>query len=185
MKQPNATFPGRWLAGLSAGVVFAALGAAQGQAASEVPSAEFLGVPSFFDCTGGNYNVPTQYNLPSLVRVAGSLVVDGLGEVSSYDQEGSRTDLGTYNFNTGPFSVPSGTLFTATLITYAGPQPSEEEAYRSELVFECGTGTLVSLASGVPEPEEVPLLPHWALGALAALLGGAGAWRARRRAARA
>ena len=133
--------------------------------AGPVPSAEFLGPPSELSCTGGSYAVPTQYNLePTFDRVVGSLSVPGVGVVAAYDQTGDRTDLGSYNFVTGAFSVPSGTPITAKITTYADATMTSPAVYECLLIWQCGTGTLVHLScTGAGTGLDMYPLPDYAV----------------------
>ena len=125
---------------------------------SIVPSAEILGLPSNTGCTGGSYDVPVQYNMPYITNIVGVMSVDGVGVVQSYDQDVSRTDLGSYFLGSTVFSVPSGTVITIKITTYNTTDKADGAAYEALLVFECGTGNIVSFTNGTPLSVGVPHL---------------------------
>lgn len=139
-------------------ILGAFLAAMPSRADSIVPSAEILGLPSNTDCTGGDYSVPIQYNMPYITTIVGSMSVDGVGVVRSYDQDVSRTDLGVYNFGSTSFTVPSGTIITIQITTYNSTDKADGAAYEAILIFECGTGNIVTLTNGVPTIIGVPHL---------------------------
>ncbi len=127
-------------------------------ASSVVPSAEITGVPDNVSCTGGgNPLVPMIYNIPDPAAVVGTMVVNGVGTVSSFDQVTSGlVTTGPYGFAPSAFDVPSGTHITDTITTYNTADKADGVSYQCILVYECGTGTLVSLncaEESVPEAE--------------------------------
>ncbi|MBL8147007.1 MAG: hypothetical protein JNL34_11540 [Anaerolineae bacterium] len=65
----------------------------------------------------------------------------------------SFSGVGTFGFTvflTGPYSLPANTPLTLSVTTYHGPNYTGGVAYVSTATWDCTTGTLISLVSGVP-----------------------------------
>ncbi len=117
-----------------------------------------------------------------------TLLYRWIGE--SYDNVGPTT----YGLGTTPgITVPANTVLTAVIYTFptatnpAIPYTSDKFSYRSEVQWDCTTGTVVSITNtigtaggGTPAATAIPALQPAALAALVLLLG-AGTWYVRRR----
>lgn len=137
------------------------------------------------DNSGGTLNpqIPTLLTYSSLSSDEAEMSIDGAGVVATGQEDlpffPVVEDAGTYGFAPSVYSVPSGTEVTVTITTYNDSGLTGGVSYVSTIVFDCDTGEIISLVSGVPG---VPTMGYLAIVLLATLLGLAGAISLRRRA---
>lgn len=70
-----------------------------------------------------------------------------------YTQDTSFSGVGTFGFTVflnAPYSLPANTPLTLSVTTYNGPNYTGGVAYVSTATWDCTTGALISLVSGVP-----------------------------------
>lgn len=167
----------------SAVVALALLAAAAVPAAASLvdPSVEITGgVSGICDNSGGslNPNVPTLLTYSALASDAASMSVQGVGIVATGEENlpffPVINDVGSYGFGPAPYSVPAGTPVTVQITTYHGPDGTGGVSFVSTVVFDCDTGSVISLTSGPPQlTAAIPTLGALGLLLLAALLGAA------------
>ncbi|MGV6827492.1 MAG: IPTL-CTERM sorting domain-containing protein [bacterium] len=108
--------------------------------------------------------------------------VDGEGPVTDPFCENGPFPDGASIYSIGldrSYSVPPGTLVTASIDTYRGNDCLGDAAYRSTIVFRCDTGEVLSIESGAVEPSPIPTMGALGIGLLSFLLLAAGAYRRR------
>ena len=177
------------IAALAAGMLLASAA----WSASTVPSIEITGISTNpGGCANPGVSVDVINNLPIgdihsdnfEIYNGATLLFRWTGE--SYD----GVNTSTYGITSSPTSVPTNTIVTGVIYTFATatnpppPYTASLYTYRSTVQWNCTTGALVSISNSVggttPVATAIPTLQPMALAALALLLG-AGTWFVRRR----
>ncbi len=96
--------------------------------------------------------MPTIYNMPVDTSDYGTLEVAGVGVMfSGGESYGANFQVtSTYRFGKPAYTVPNGTRITATITAYYGRDQTGGVSYKSVLVYECGTGNVISITNTFP-----------------------------------
>ena len=138
-----------------------------------VPSVELTGVAaSSCDSTTG-FAISLEVNLPGSSSANIDVTVAGVGPVASAVVNASHS-VGSENLtvkapNVSAYSAPANTPITVTVTTYNGPNATGGASFVSTLVFNCTTGSVISLQSGPPGQVAAVPVPALSAGALAVL----------------
>jgi len=138
-------------------------------------------------CGGTAFDVNTFINVDNVASAAVSLSAPTLGTLEQFTDE-TGTNIGPYNAIYHSFHIlgfggglAPNTNITVTVTTYTGTGLSGHASYLSTLVFNCTTGSIVSLTNGFTIAAAIPTLSNVALIATALLLAVAATVSLRRK----